>query len=118
MTDRPDAAERAEDSVYLAAHLQELLASDPRVHEPELDVVVSGDIPLAARCIAKGALVLSAKGRRFDEESIGDALVTRDLLEHLRGGGMVTGGPPPFERKDRSRFLEALEATIRAARRR
>ena len=43
MTDRPDAAERAEDSVYLAAHLQELLASDPRVHEPELDVVVSGE---------------------------------------------------------------------------
>ena len=44
------------------------------------------------------------------------ALVTRDLLEHLRGGGMVTGGPPPFDRKDRSRFLDGLEASIRAAR--
>ncbi len=60
--------------------------------------------------------MLSAKGRRFDEESIGDALVTRDLLEHLRGGGMVTGGPPPFDRRDRSRFLDGLEASIRAAR--
>ena len=48
----------------------------------------------------------------------GDALVTRDLLEHLRGGGMITGGPPPFDRKDRSRFLDGLEASIRAAQRR
>src|SRR4030095_12004961 len=78
-------------------------AADGRIVElaEDGDVVVSGDIPLAARCIAKGALVLSAKGRRFDEESIGDALVTRDLLEHLRGGGMVTGGARPFACRER-----------------
>ena len=94
-------------------------AADDRIVElaEAGDVVVSGDIPLAARCIAKGALVLSPKGRRFDEDSIGDALVTRDLLEHLRGGGMITGGPPPFSRQDRSRFLEQLEAAIRVSRR-
>jgi uncharacterized protein len=94
-------------------------AADDRIVElaEAGDVVVSGDIPLAARCIAKGALALSPKGRRFDEESIGDALMTRDLLEHLRGGGVVTGGPPPFERRDRSKFLEQLEAVVRAARR-
>ena len=108
----------ASDTVRLEVVSGRFDAADDRIVElaEAGDVVVSGDIPLAARCIAKGALVLSAKGRRFDEESIGDALVTRDLLDHLRGGGMVTGGPPPFDRKDRSRFLDGLEASIRAAR--
>ena len=93
-------------------------AADDRIVEltDAGDVVVSGDIPLAARCIAKGALVLSPKGRRFTEDGIGDALATRDLLAHMREGGTITGGPPPFDRKDRSRFLEQLEATVRAAR--
>jgi len=110
----------ASDTVRLEVVSGRFDAADDRIVElaEAGDVVVSGDIPLAARCIAKGALVLSAKGRRFDEESIGDAVVTRDLLEHLRGGGMITGGPPPFDRKDRSRFLDGLEASIRAARRR
>jgi uncharacterized protein YaiI (UPF0178 family) len=77
------------------------------------DVVITGDIPLAARCLEKGAAVLSPSGRRYDPESIGDDLANRELMAHLRGGGMITGGPPPFAPKDRSRFLDQLEATVR-----
>jgi hypothetical protein len=97
----------------------DLDAADDRIVEraERGDVVVSNDIPLAARCLAKGAWVLSPKGRTFSEDSIGDDLVTRDLLAHMRAGGQLTGGPPPFGRKDRSRFLDQLETTIRAARR-
>ena len=94
-------------------------AADDRIVERAEpgDVVVSSDVPLAARCLAKGAWVLGPTGRRFTEDSIGDDVATRDLLAHLRGGGRITGGPPPFGPRDRSRFLEQLEATIRAARR-
>jgi uncharacterized protein len=81
------------------------------------DVVVSNDVPLAARCLAKGAWALSPSGRRFTDDSIGDDVATRDLMAHLRDGGKVSGGPPPFGPRDRSRFLDQLEATIRAARR-
>jgi uncharacterized protein YaiI (UPF0178 family) len=93
-------------------------AADDRIVERTEpgDVVVTSDVPLAARCLEKGAAVLSASGRRFTEDSIGDDVATRDLMAHLRGGGAVTGGPPPFGPKDRSRFLDQLETTIRAAR--
>lgn len=94
-------------------------AADDRIVERAEpgDVVVSNDVALAARCIARGAWVLSPAGRRFTEDSIGDDVATRDLLAHLRDGGQITGGPPPSGPKDRSRFLDQLEATIRAARR-
>lgn len=81
------------------------------------DVVISDDIPLASRCLEKGAWVLSPKGRPFTEDNIGDALATREILSQLREGGVVTGGPAPFDRKHRSRFLEAFEVILRAARR-
>jgi uncharacterized protein YaiI (UPF0178 family) len=108
----------ASDTVRLEVVSGRFDAADDRIVELAAagDVVVSGDIPLAARCLDRGALVLSPKGRRFTEDSIGDALMTRDILAHLRDGGTLTGGPPPFERKDRSRFLEQLEAALRAAR--
>ena len=79
------------------------------------DIVISNDVPLASRCLARGAAVLSPAGRLFTEDSIGDDLATRDLLAHLREGGKVRGSPKPFAPKDRSRFLEQLEATIRTA---
>ena len=79
------------------------------------DIVIAGDIPLAARCIAKGARVLAPTGRLFTEDSIGDALATRNLMTQLRDMGTVTGGPPPFDKKDRSRFLQKLDETIQAA---
>lgn len=80
------------------------------------DIVVSDDIPLAARCIKKGARVLNAKGHEFNEASIGDALANRELLSQLREHGLIGGGPAPFEPKDRSRFLQTLENLVRACR--
>jgi hypothetical protein len=81
------------------------------------DVVVSGDIPLASRCVKKGAKVVDPRGRVFTEDSIAEALATRDLLAHLRVIGTVTGGPAPMRKHDRSRFLQGLDAAIQAARR-
>ena len=79
------------------------------------DIVVSADIPLAARCLEKGARVIDPKGRIFTEESIGDALASRELMAYLRDMGDVTGGPAPFEKRDRSRFLQGLDKVIQAA---
>jgi uncharacterized protein YaiI (UPF0178 family) len=81
------------------------------------DVVVTADIPLAARCLAAGAGVLGPKGHPFTENDIGATLATRDLMEELRQGGTVTGGPAPMTPKDRSRFLSRLDDMINAARR-
>lgn len=76
------------------------------------DVVVTADIPLAARCLAAGARVLGTQGRVFDEDSIGDRLATRDLKEQLRGAGVMTGGPPPLSARDRSRFQAKLDELV------
>ena len=81
------------------------------------DIVVTADIPLAARCLARGAAVVSPSGRPYTEDNIGDALATRELLADARAYG-VTTGPPPFDKRDRSRFLQQLEQTIQAIRRR
>lgn len=86
-------------------------------HAAAEDIVISGDIPLAARCLKKGARVLDFKGGAFTEESIGEALASRELLAHLRNLGEITGGPAPFARQDRSRFLQRLDETIQAVRR-
>lgn len=75
-------------------------------------VVVTTDILLADRCLKKGAMVLSPNGRRLDENSIGSAVATRALMDHLRVGGDAIGGPPPFTKTDRSRFLSALDETL------
>ena len=80
------------------------------------DIVISGDIPLASRCLKKGARVLGPNGRVFTEDSIGDALATRDLMSHLRDIGIMTGGPAPFEKRDRSQFLQSLDGIIQAIR--
>lgn len=76
------------------------------------DVVVTSDIPLAARVLAKEAHAIAPYGRAFTEESIGLALAQRALMEHIRSTGETTGGPPPFSPKDRSRFLQALDQAI------
>jgi len=86
-------------------------------HVSAVDIVVSADIPLAARCIGRGAQVVSPKGRRWTENNIGEAVATRDLLTDLRASGERTGGPPPFGKRDRSRFLERLDEVINAVRR-
>jgi hypothetical protein len=84
-------------------------------HVRPQDIVISGDIPLASRCLEKGALVLGPTGRVFTEENIGDALASRELLSRLRELGTMTGGPASFEKRDRSRFLQRLDEMVRAA---
>ena len=80
-------------------------------------VVVTTDVPLAARAVKAGASVLAPNGRLFDEASIGMALATRNLMDELRSAGGVTGGPRPFSPRDRSAFLSALdEAVVRLKR--
>jgi uncharacterized protein YaiI (UPF0178 family) len=76
------------------------------------DIVVTGDIPLAARCIRSGARVLGTRGEEFTEAGIGDALAMRALNDHLRQIGEATGGPPPMDKKSRSRFLSRLDEII------
>lgn len=77
-----------------------------------LDVVITADIPLADRCVKKGASVLGPTGRAFTPDSIGMALATRNLMDELRSGGETTRGPKPFSSKDRSAFLSALDLAI------
>lgn len=81
------------------------------------DVCVTSDIPLAARCLAKGARALSPLGRPWTDDNIGGALAGRDIARHLREIGVATGGPPPLTKQDRSRFLSALDTMVQAARR-
>jgi uncharacterized protein YaiI (UPF0178 family) len=76
------------------------------------DVVVTADLPLAARCLAAGALVLGTNGREFERESIGDLLATRDLKAQLRESGVMSGGPPPISGRDRSRFQSKLDELV------
>jgi uncharacterized protein YaiI (UPF0178 family) len=75
-------------------------------------IVVTADVPLASRCVKAGADVIGPTGRAFTQNSVGMALATRNLLEDLRAGGAVTGGPKAFSAKDRSAFLSALDLAI------
>jgi uncharacterized protein YaiI (UPF0178 family) len=76
------------------------------------DVVVTADIPLAARCLEVGARVVGPHGREFTEDAIGGALATRELMSDLRGAGLAAGGPPPISQRDRSRFLSCLDGLV------
>ena len=82
------------------------------------DVVVTGDIPLAAKCIETGARVLRHNGERFTQANIGQQLAMRDLMADLRAANPLgsQGGGKGFTKADRSRFLDALERELRAAR--
>ena len=75
-------------------------------------VVVTGDILLADRCLKKGAIVIGHNGKPFTGASIGAAIATRAIMADLRAGAGMTGGPAPFARADRSRFLQALDAAL------
>jgi uncharacterized protein YaiI (UPF0178 family) len=76
------------------------------------DICVTQDIPLADRCLKKGARALSPAGRPFNPDNIGMARAMRDLKAHLRETGDITGGPSAFTKGDRSRFLQALEQAV------
>jgi len=82
------------------------------------DVCVTADIPLAARCLERGAQALSHTGKRWTGDNIGSALAGREIGRHLREIGVATGGPAPLTRADRSRFLSALDVVVQAAIRR
>lgn len=83
------------------------------------DIVVTADIPLAARCLEKKAKVLAHDGKPFTEQSIGDALAGRELMAELRDMGLAPGGPKPFSQRDRSNFLHQLhEAVVKGQRER
>jgi uncharacterized protein YaiI (UPF0178 family) len=75
-------------------------------------IVITSDIPLAARCVKAGAEVLGPTGRAFNEASIGMALATRNLMDDLRSAGETTRGPKPFAPRDRSNFLSALDTAV------
>ena len=82
------------------------------------DVVVTGDIPLAAKCVAAGARTLRHNGDAFTQRNIGQQLAMRDLMADMRAANPLTaggGGAKPFTKSDRSRFLDSLEREIRAA---
>jgi len=81
------------------------------------DICVTGDIPLASRCLAKEALALAPNGKIWTNDNIGNALAGREVSRHLRELGMTGGGATPFSKADRSRFLQALDKLIQSARR-
>lgn len=81
------------------------------------DICVTNDIPLAARCLEKGALAIKPNGERFTENGIGMALAQRALMSDLRDQGLISGGPPSFGKKHRSAFLNAFETVVQAAKR-
>lgn len=88
------------------------IAEQVRAH----DIVISSDIPLAARCVAKGACVLDARGRILDENAIGMALAVRNLMDDLRSTGAITQGGRSYSKNDRSTFLSALDTAVVKAR--
>jgi len=81
------------------------------------DVCVTSDIPLASRCLARGARALAPNGKVWTPDNIGNALAGRAVSQHMREIGMHTGGPAPLTKQDRSRFLSALDSAIQAAKR-
>ncbi|MHC5306110.1 YaiI/YqxD family protein [Bartonella sp. LJL80] len=84
----------------------------------EASIVITNDVPLADRVVQAGGVAIAPTGRLFDVASIGQALATRNLMENLREGGMITGGPRPFSARDRSAFLSALDLAVQRLKRR
>lgn len=81
-------------------------------HAGTQDLVVTADIPLAARIVEKGALGLDPRGELYNEDNVGERLSMRDLLQELRGAGMVQGGPGQFSNTDRQRFASSLDRVL------
>jgi uncharacterized protein YaiI (UPF0178 family) len=84
-------------------------------HISAADVCVTSDIPLASRCLSKGARVVSPTGKHWKEANIGNALAGREIARHLREVGATTREPAPLTKRDRSRFLSALDTAVQAA---
>ncbi len=76
------------------------------------DVAITNDIPLAERVLIAGAAAIAPNGRVFTRDSIGSAIAQRAIMEQIRSTGAITGGPAPFSKADRSRFLQSLDEAI------
>lgn len=81
-------------------------------HATPQDLVITADIPLAARIVEKGALGLDPRGELYSEENVGERLSMRDLMQELRGAGMIQGGPGQFGNTDRQRFASSLDRIL------
>lgn len=86
-------------------------------HIQKTDICITNDIPLAARCLERGALAIKPNGEPFTDNGIGMALANRELMQGLRESGEITGGPRPFRKSDRSAFLNHLETSVQTAKR-
>ena len=86
-------------------------------HIRRTDICVTNDIPLAGRCLKEGAFAVKPNGHAYTDDNIGMALATRRILEGMRETGEITGGPPPFGKSDRSKFLNRMEMIVQEARR-
>ena len=127
------AVERVEFEVLFVANIRLNLPDSPLVHSIQVaagpdvaddyiadharagDLAISQDIPLAARLVPNGVHVLQTSGRELDDASVQDALAVRDLKEALRETGQMTGGPPPFNTRQKQRFANALDRWLRQA---
>ena len=76
------------------------------------DLVITADIPLAAHVVEKGGVALNPRGELYTDENIGERLTMRNLMDELRGGGMVGGGPAPFNGNDRQSFANQLDRVL------
>ncbi|MGZ3798365.1 MAG: YaiI/YqxD family protein [Pseudobdellovibrionaceae bacterium] len=83
-------------------------------HATKKDVVITGDILLAERCVKKGCRVLGHKGIEFNEDNIGMSVANRELMQNLRHMGEIRGGPSPMDKASRSRFLSSLDQILNA----
>ncbi len=81
-------------------------------HAAPGDLVITADIPLAARIVARGAVGIDPRGELYTEENVGERLSMRDLMTELRGAGMVQGGPAQFGATDRQRFASSLDRLL------
>jgi hypothetical protein len=123
-------AERHECKVYVVSNSPIAVPRDPQIERVVVaagmdaaddwiaeraargSIVITQDIPLAARVVKAGAVAIAPNGKPFTEDSIGMALATRNLMDSLRSAGEITGGPRPFAPKDRSVFLQSLDREI------
>jgi uncharacterized protein len=81
-------------------------------HATARDLVITADIPLAARIVARGGVALDPRGELYTEENVGERLSVRDLMQELRGAGLVQGGPAQFSLTDRQRFASSLDRLL------
>lgn len=110
-TDLSKAHSRLVTSVVVAAGFD---AADDHIvlHAAPEDLVITADIPLAARIVAKGGVALDPRGELYTEENVGERLSMRDLMQELRSGGLVQGGPAQFSLTDRQRFASSLDRLL------